>query len=330
MANPSDTTRDNGTPGSSDYSNGLPNGRTTTPATSTTVTATSATTTPTTTGATAGTTAGTTTSNRDFYREALSRSSSRSNYGGGYTGSSYGTSYGSANYGSANYGGTGYGQERYAGRGEADAYEQGHYANTRVPETRGGGRYEEEERHTSRPSGRAMALGAAAMGAAAAGVGLLRRGRWQPEPLTAREVMSAGPKTVRPDQSLREVALLMREENVGIVPVTDAFGRLLGVVTDRDIVVRAVNEDRLPSQVRVQDIMSSDDLECATPDDSVHDVIEMMGKKQVRRVPVVEKDNRLVGIIAMADIAVRAERDEELQAALERISQRRSFWSRLG
>ncbi|MCP3144530.1 CBS domain-containing protein [Pyxidicoccus xibeiensis] len=192
------------------------------------------------------------------------------------------------------------------------------------------GRGEEHSERGGRPSGRTMALAAAGLGAAGVGLGLMRRGRWAKEPLCARDVMSRGVKTVLPEQTLREVARLMREENVGIVPVTDLQGRLLGVVTDRDLVVRAMSEDRLPSQVRVTDIMSSEDLEVATPDDSVHDLIELMGRKQVRRIPVVERDNRLVGIIAMGDIATRAEFDEELQDALERISSRRSFWSRLG
>ena len=179
-------------------------------------------------------------------------------------------------------------------------------------------------------AGRTMALAAAGLGAAGVGLGLMRRGRWAKEPLCANDVMSRGVKTVLPEHTLREVARLMREENVGIVPVTDARGRLLGVVTDRDLVVRAVSEDQLPSQVRVSDIMSSDDLEVATPDDALSSIIELMGRKQVRRIPVVERDNRLVGIIAMADIATRAEFDEELQSALERISSRRSFWARLG
>ncbi|MBF5043076.1 CBS domain-containing protein [Aggregicoccus sp. 17bor-14] len=180
------------------------------------------------------------------------------------------------------------------------------------------------------PTGRTMALAAAGLGAVGAGLGLMRRGRWAKEPLCANDVMSRGVKTVMPEHTLREVARLMREENVGIVPVTDAQGRLLGVVTDRDLVVRAMSEDRMPSQVRVSDIMSSEDLEVATPEDALNDIIELMGRKQVRRIPVVERDNRLVGIIAMGDIATRAEFDEELQDALERISSRRSFWARLG
>ena len=71
-------------------------------------------------------------------------------------------------------------------------------------------------------------------------------------------------------------------------------------------------DDRLPSNVRVADVMSADDLEVVTADDTVHQVIYLMGKNQVRRIPVVARDNRLLGIIAMADIARRADLDEEL------------------
>lgn len=298
---------------------------------------------------------GTSVSNRDFYREALARGTSsqrredsrtydrREDYGSDYRGG--------GNLGNERYGAT-QGQEE-TWNAQPRRYEQGSenlrgYEGTRGQqnyrteewqtqrpteryEGRHEGRYEEQsERGGGRHTGRTMALAAAGLGAAGVGYGLMRRGRWAKEPLCASDVMSRGVKTVLPEQTLREVARLMREENVGIVPVTDAQGRLLGVVTDRDLVVRAVSEDRLPSQVRVADIMSSEDLEVATPDDSVHELIELMGRKQVRRIPVVERDNRLVGIVAMGDIATRAEFDEELQGALERISSRRSFWSRLG
>ena len=297
---------------------------------------------------------GTSGSTRDFYREALARGTSsrrsedfrpydrREDYGSDWRGE--------ATPGNERLGALQGHQEawseqprRYESGGESFRGQEGMRGQptyrteegyTQRPteryEVRHEGRFEEQSERGGRHTGRTMALAAAGLSAAGVGIGLMRRGRWAKEPLCAREVMSRGVKTVLPEQTLREVARLMREENVGIVPVTDAQGRLLGVVTDRDLVVRAMSEDRLPSQVRVADIMSSEDLEVATPDDALTDLIEMMGRKQVRRIPVVERDNRLVGIIAMADIATRAEFDEELQAALERISSRRSFWSRLG
>jgi CBS domain-containing protein len=92
--------------------------------------------------------------------------------------------------------------------------------------------------------------------------------------------------------------------------------------------MRAFTEQRTPEQFRVRDVMTTD-VDAVTPDTRVESVIELMGRKQVRRVPVVDREDRVLGIIAMADIANRADQDEELQRALERISSRRSFWSRL-
>lgn len=156
-----------------------------------------------------------------------------------------------------------------------------------------------------------------------------RRGRlWDREATTAREVMTANPRAVKPEATLREVAQIMMDENCGIVPVCDVRGQLLGVITDRDIVMRTLKDDRPWTQWRADDVMS-DEIECVTPDNSLEDVIHLMGRKQVRRVPVVDRNDRLLGMISMADVANRADQDEELQHALDRISKRRSFWSRL-
>ncbi|MFL5358985.1 CBS domain-containing protein [Archangium sp.] len=155
-----------------------------------------------------------------------------------------------------------------------------------------------------------------------------RGGRWKREPLTAREIMTRQVKGVRLDSGLREVARVMKEEDCGIVPVVDERGRLRGVLTDRDMVIRTLAEGRPPDTLHARDIMT-EDVEAVTPDEDIHSIIALMGRRQVRRVPVVEQDDRLVGIISMADIATRADYDEELQRALDRISARRSFWSRL-
>ncbi|HEY2388330.1 MAG TPA: CBS domain-containing protein [Candidatus Binatia bacterium] len=152
--------------------------------------------------------------------------------------------------------------------------------------------------------------------------------RWQRESLTAREIMTSDVKTVRPTSSLADVALIMKEENCGIVPVIDDERKLRGVVTDRDIVIRGLAEAKNPLEMRVADLMT-DDVNGVTSDETVTEVIELMGSKQVRRVPVVDRDDRLLGIIALADVANRADYDEDLQEALERISTKRSFWSRL-
>jgi CBS domain-containing protein len=158
--------------------------------------------------------------------------------------------------------------------------------------------------------------------------GLLNRRRWQREPLTAREIMTRGVKTVRRDSPLREVAQLMKDEDCGVVPIVDERGTLVGIVTDRDLVIRAFTGGKTPDQLRVVDVMT-DDVECVHPDEDIHSIISLMGKRQIRRIPVVDRDDRVLGIISMGDIANRADYDEELQEALDRISSKRSFWSRL-
>jgi CBS domain-containing protein len=155
-----------------------------------------------------------------------------------------------------------------------------------------------------------------------------RRSRWQREPLSAGEIMTKNPKAVLPNSTIREVAQIMRDESTGVVPVVDENNRLQGIITDRDIVMRSIPEGKDPINMRASELMT-DDVEAVTPNESLHDVVRLMGDKQIRRVPVVDQNDRLVGIISMADIATRADYDEDLQEALEDISARRSFWSKL-
>ena len=147
---------------------------------------------------------------------------------------------------------------------------------------------------------------------------------WQREPLAARDVMTRMPKTVTRGSPLREAAVVMRDENCGVVPVVDSDGRLQGILTDRDIVVRGLVGER--GQLSIEEVMT-DDVSAVTEDEPLTSVLDLMGRKQVRRVPVVDRNDRLLGIISMADIANRADYDEDLQDAFERISSRRSFWS---
>jgi CBS domain-containing protein len=118
----------------------------------------------------------------------------------------------------------------------------------------------------------------------------------------------------------------MREEDAGIIPVC-YDGRVLGVVTDRDLTVRVLAEGRDPANTRVSDVMSSD-VQVCTPDDRLVDAIRIIGEENVRRLPVVDRDDRLVGILSMTDVAREAEVDFALQEALDRIASRRSFWTR--
>jgi CBS domain-containing protein len=100
------------------------------------------------------------------------------------------------------------------------------------------------------------------------------------------------------------------------------------LITDRDIVVRAVAEGKDCTTVRAEQIMSVD-IHTVRPNDRVVDVIRKMGDKQVRRIPVVNENNYLVGMISMADIAVETREDRELAEALEDISKGSSFWNQI-
>jgi len=103
---------------------------------------------------------------------------------------------------------------------------------------------------------------------------------------------------------------------------------MLGLLTDRDIVIRGIAEGKDCTQVRSEDIMTVD-VHTAHPNDRVVDVIRKMGEKQVRRIPVCNENGYLVGMISMADIALETREDHELSEALEDISKGSSFWNRI-
>lgn len=131
------------------------------------------------------------------------------------------------------------------------------------------------------------------------------------------EAMSRDVKTVAPDTTIREAAWLMGECDIGALPVSDG-SRLAGMVTDRDIAVRAVAIGRGPDAL-VSDVMTLDVLYCHEDEDIGH-VATNMADKQVRRLPVVNADKRLVGIISLADIADA--QSDEAGEALEGITRR--------
>jgi CBS domain-containing protein len=136
----------------------------------------------------------------------------------------------------------------------------------------------------------------------------------------ARDIMTANPQCVTPEDSISRAAEIMRDSDVGVVPVVEDQGsmRLAGVVTDRDIAVRVVAEGR-NSDCRAREVMSSG-LATVRPDDDVDSVLRLMKAEQVRRVPVVEGD-RLVGIIAQADVATDLHSDRKTGDVVEKISE---------
>ena len=143
--------------------------------------------------------------------------------------------------------------------------------------------------------------------------------------IRCREIMTANVKTATRDMSLRDAAVIMRDGDMGSIPVVEA-GKLVGIVTDRDIVVRSIADGKDASSP-VGDAMTTE-IFAVRPDDFVFEAIRLMGDKQVRRVPVVDENGALAGIIAMADIALEMEDEREIAEALEEISSGSSFWKK--
>lgn len=135
--------------------------------------------------------------------------------------------------------------------------------------------------------------------------------------MNIRDVMTHNPRTVSPQDSIQNAARIMRDEDTGVVPVVDN-GKPVGVITDRDIVIRAVAEGGQLNRP-VRDIVTNE-LIAATPDMSVSEATELMSAHQVRRLPVVE-NNRLVGIVSIGDIAVKEGKDSRVGDALQHISE---------
>ena len=140
-----------------------------------------------------------------------------------------------------------------------------------------------------------------------------------------REIMSADVKTASSSTPMRDVAAMMRDGDMGSVPVVDG-GKLVGIVTDRDIVVRALAEGK-DAGTPVAEAMTTE-IFSVRPDDFVFEAIRLMGDKQVRRVPVVNDAGELAGIIAMADVALEMEDEREIAETLEEISSGAGFWGK--
>jgi CBS domain-containing protein len=129
--------------------------------------------------------------------------------------------------------------------------------------------------------------------------------------------MTPNPRTVSPDDSIQNAARIMRDVDTGVVPVVEN-GRPVGLVTDRDIVVRAVAEDGQLNRP-VREIVTGS-VVCASPDMSTREAADLMSEHQVRRLPVVENE-RLVGIVSLGDIAVKEGKDRRVGDTLQDISE---------
>jgi CBS domain-containing protein len=124
-----------------------------------------------------------------------------------------------------------------------------------------------------------------------------------------REVMTSDPRTVEPDATVAEAARVMAQDDIGAVLVTER-GRVSGILTDRDIVVRGVAAGRDPGATRVAEVCTSDPV-TLTVDQSVEDAIRVVREQDVRRIPVVQ-DGRPAGIVSIGDLAIERDPDSAL------------------
>ncbi len=138
--------------------------------------------------------------------------------------------------------------------------------------------------------------------------------------MKAQDIMAKNPRTVTPETSVREAAQLMKTEDVGMLPVVRSGSRnIVGIVTDRDIAIRHVAAGHSSPDCPVSEAMSANVKTCKTTD-SVDEVMKVMGKEQVRRIPIVDERGDLVGIVAQADIARKAD-DGKAERTIEKISE---------
>ena len=135
--------------------------------------------------------------------------------------------------------------------------------------------------------------------------------------MKASDLMTANPQTVSPDDTLTRAAELMDELDVGVLPVCEGE-RLTGVVTDRDITVRATAAGQAPNETRVAEVMTAD-LRWCFEDEGVDDVERLMREAQIRRIPVLNRDRKLVGMLSLGDLAAKGARD--VRDTLDIISQ---------
>ena len=118
-----------------------------------------------------------------------------------------------------------------------------------------------------------------------------------------REIMTPDVECIGPDETVRDAARRMRDFDVGPLPVCDDNGRLAGMITDRDITVRAVAEGKDPAATRVREVMTRHVVYCHE-DHDVHSAEWLMQSRQIRRLVVVDHDKRLVGIVSLGDLAL--------------------------
>ena len=139
--------------------------------------------------------------------------------------------------------------------------------------------------------------------------------------MKAQDIMTPHPVCVTPETRIQEAAQMMRDQDIGMLPVIENDGskHLVGVVTDRDIAIRHVAEGHGSSDCPVKEAMS-EKVTTASPGADVNEVLKLMSREQVRRIPIVDERGDLVGVVAQADLVLHAEDDRKVERTIEEIS----------
>jgi CBS domain-containing protein len=135
-----------------------------------------------------------------------------------------------------------------------------------------------------------------------------------------RDLMTPNPECVSDQDSIRDAARIMKNEDTGIVPVVDGGRKIIGLITDRDIVVRGLAEGRDLENLRVSEIMTKQ-VRSVKEDTTLDEVMTLMGKSDIRRVPVVNGRDEIVGIVSIGDIASRTNERKSVGRTIEDISE---------
>ncbi len=137
--------------------------------------------------------------------------------------------------------------------------------------------------------------------------------------MKVKDIETPDPEVIRPDDTLAQAARKMRDLNIGLLPVCDGE-QLLGTITDRDIVIRAIAEGWNPTTAKVRQCMTAE-VFCCFEDQNIKEAASLMEEKQVRRLPVLNDQKRLVGIVSLGDVAVRTGKERLAGEILERVSE---------
>jgi CBS domain-containing protein len=138
---------------------------------------------------------------------------------------------------------------------------------------------------------------------------------------TCSEIMTRDPVVVSANDTVQRAAELMKQYDIGPLPVVDeeSSRKLIGIITDRDIVLNVLAQKKDPGKAKVSEVMTSDPVTCRESE-SINEVLEKMSSYQVRRIPVVDDNNRICGIIAQADVATRIENPEVAGEVVQEVS----------